>query len=289
MISSCSRINSSSAKYYHTIQRSQPSLKTFEIAKANFGIRKLSETTGGQQNEKSTHVFSVLPTAPNQEKVSVIPTVGSEKSPMKNFRETFTMSPHLNMTIERINEFNPKGYHLLSIQNSAYFQFTFRLRNDPLILPKIYMALRSLTGPDDGDYDSYKGSFNFTFALEVSKNKHSSKYLYSLCHYRSYIDFNLWQFVPTTDPRDTKIKHQPNNELFSDKDISAFSDYFCNYLLRYIEEAQFTPQPFVKSSHSNCILFGFHNDEYFCNEYKDEKDYEKARVSLKKVLPSNDE
>lgn len=205
---------------------------------------------------------------------------------MTHFNKTFTISPDLAVTVERIwlNESDFENKKLLAIENSAYFKFALQIQKDPLILPKLYTALRCLTGPGDEYYDDYKGSYSFTFKLDVLKNGHLSNYLYSIYNYRSYIEFYLRQIVPKTNPQETEIMHQPNNELFSDDDICHFCRYFSGYLLGYIKEAQNTPEPFVKGSDSNCLLFGFYNGEYFCTQYDSSEEYKKKKSALKREL-----
>ena len=200
---------------------------------------------------------------------------------MDHFNENFSINPNLFVNIKRISlNDNFEKYKLLAIENSAYFKFGCKILKNPLILPKLYAALKYLTGEGDESYDGYKGSYSFTFVLEVLKNSRSSKYLYSIYHYRSYIEFYLREIVSKESPKRTEIMHQPNDEFFSDDDICFFSQYFCSYSLGYIEGAQHVPKPFIKSSDSNCILFGYYNGEYFCRQYDSSNVYHKEKSQL---------
>lgn len=205
------------------------------------------------------------------------------------FKKTFQLSQNLAVSIERLNKnIIDKNFQLLPIQNSAFWEIS-NLNKDPLFLPKIYMALRSLTGVGETSYDNYKGSYRFSFVIDIEKNKHSSKYLYSLCHCRSYLDFFLWQYIPTTDTRNKQIMHQPKNELFSNEDICLFSNKFCQYLLQYIEKGDYSPREFVKCSVSNFILFGYHEGKYFSDEYQEEEEFIKAKSLLEEAIPPNED
>ncbi len=74
-----------------------------------------------------------------------------------------------------------------------------------MLLPKLYAALTFVTGEGDSCYDHYKGSYSFMFELEIQKNHISSKYVYHIYHYRSYIEFSVNQIVPGTDPRESCV------------------------------------------------------------------------------------
>ncbi len=202
---------------------------------------------------------------------------------MIEFTETFRNESGLIITISRIlpNESNFKNFKLIPIQNSAFFYFGNKISNDTLILPKLYAAFVALTGPGDNCYDDYKGSYSFRFELTVTKNNNISKYCYHIYHYRSYIEFSVYHIVPNSDERNPSHYYQPNDNLFSDQDICSFSSHFCNYALKYIEDTNYKPQPFVKYSDSNLLLFGYLKDEFFFKEYEKQDKYIKQREMLK--------
>lgn len=188
-----------------------------------------------------------------------------------NFNETFVIE-NMTINIKRIsNNKTFKPFKLIPIQNSTYFNFSIRINNDPLILPKFYAALTSLAGMSDEWYDDYKGSYSFTFELEVQKNENITKYCYHIYHYRSYIEFDIYQIVPENDPRDSRCLTQPNDELFSEKDISLFSAFLYYHALEYMIKNKYTPQEFVKCSDSNLLLFGYLQNEYFLKIMKIKK------------------
>jgi hypothetical protein len=199
------------------------------------------------------------------------------------FNETFSLpTENITINIKRVflSEGAYKSFKLIPIDNSTYFDFGGKIRNDPLILPKLYAAFTSLTGPGDDWYDDYKGSYSFTFELEVQKNNNFSSYCYHIYHYRSYIEFSVYQIVPKSDSRDPEHVTQPNDELFSDRDIRGFSNFFYYHALESMEESGRTPQPFAKFSDSNLLIFGYLQNEYFYKEYEDQEIYQEAKKLL---------
>lgn len=208
---------------------------------------------------------------------------------MVHFKKIFpNILPKLTITIERIlikdNENAFKKFKLIPIQNSAFFYFSMKISKNPLMLPKLYAALTCLAGPGDNSYDHFKGSYSFTFKLEVNKNNNISQYYYHIYHYRSYIEFSTYHITLNSDPRDSRIYHQPDDELFSDNNICFFSSYFCHYALGYAQGFKYKPMSFVKYSNSNLLLFGYLDSKYFFKTYDDEIKYQKRQDILIKQL-----
>jgi hypothetical protein len=199
---------------------------------------------------------------------------------MIKFEKTFTINPNLVINIKRIgiNKNSFKNNKLIPIKNSAYFFVAKWLDREPHVLPKLYTAFTHLTGPSDSQYDDY--SYSFMFELHVRKNDMNNKYVYHVYHYRSYIEFSVYQIVPKIDLRDVNIMHQPNDQLFSNDDICYFSDYFCGYVLGYMEGVAHTPSPFVKCSDSNLLLFGYFDNEYFIKQYDDYDQYAAEKLQF---------
>lgn len=207
---------------------------------------------------------------------------------MTNFKEIFTFTElELSIKIERVVDVKyPKDFKLIAIQNSAYFEFARRMiENDVLVLPKFYAGLVYLTGESDERYDDYKGSYSFMFKLEVKKHEKISEYFYHIYHYRSYIEFSVHQLISENDPRESRIYHQPNDELFSDRDICGFSIAFYKDVVEHMELTNYTPEPFVKYSDSNSLLFGYLKDEYFFKEeYENQDVYFKDKEALQEEV-----
>lgn len=206
---------------------------------------------------------------------------------IKNYLVHGEIKPDLFVEIRRIaSTEHLRRYKLIPIGNDAYFRFGMQLTLDPLKLPKLYAALDYLTGESDNGYDDFKGSFSFTFELKVRKNGRESKYLYRLFHYRSYIEFSLYQAASQNDTRNPQHINQPVDELFSDDDICRTSLNFCNFMIHKIESMQYTPKPFLKFSDSNLLLFGYNNQDYFYTDYDDYEDYQANKWKLQKEIDS---
>jgi hypothetical protein len=204
---------------------------------------------------------------------------------MSEFNKTFTLESNLLINIKRCRRDVFHDYKLIPLKNSAFSYFSRVIsRKEPLILPKLYAALTCLTGPDDEEFDDSKGSYSFTFELEVQKNENLSRYFLNIMHYRSFIDFLIYQIVPKENQKDSDILHQPNSELFSESEINFFCPYFCNYALGYLIGFGYIPKPFVKCSDSNLLLFGYFQDEYFIESYEKEEQYHADKKTYYKSI-----
>lgn len=203
---------------------------------------------------------------------------------MHVFEENFELKSGLKVNIKRIQpeEINSKDYKFIPIKNSGFWAVSKAFHDDDkyVFLPQLYAALTYLTGVSDDWYDDYKGSYSFTFELNVKKNNLDSQYIYHMYHYRSYIEFSVSQKISKEDPRNVNVLHAPNDALFSEQDISYFSNFFCGYLLGYIESVGYKPEPFQKCSDSNFLLFGYAENKYFIKEYKDETEYRQEKKDL---------
>jgi hypothetical protein len=197
-------------------------------------------------------------------------------------KKNFELKLGLNTEIKRIEpkKIYSEEYNFISIQNMAYWLVNNQFKNHKkyVFLPQLYVALTQLTGEGDNWYDDFKGSYSFAFELDVQKNNLYSHYIYHIYHYRSYIDFSVYQRVSKEDKRNPDIIHQPIDELFSDNDICYFSSSFCSYALKYLEDTGYTPEPFQKSSDSNLLLFGYAENEYFIKQYEDDTEYHEQKI-----------
>lgn len=207
---------------------------------------------------------------------------------MSKFEKKFKLKDNLsvitkNIEIDKFRRENLKKSKFIPIQNNAFWE----VRIGGIELAKIYSALTYLVGYGDNNYDSYKGSYSFWFELEVSKNNKTSRYLYHMYHFRSYMEFLIYQIADLDDQRDPNSYNPPQDDLFSDADICFFSNYFCGFFIGFTEGITKTgtikPNPFMKSSQSNLMLFGYKDGQYFCNNYDIYEDFEKAYNSLKEL------
>lgn len=204
---------------------------------------------------------------------------------IKDFSASFKFSDDSTITISRIANISKfEGFKFIPIGNEAYFYFGRQIEKDPLKLPKLYAALVYLTGESDDEYDDYKGSFSFMFELDVQNKDKNSQYYYHLHHYRSYIEFSLYHIVLEDDPRNPEYINKPDEELFSDKQITSFSVSFCNQVIKQMEEDKYSPPPFVKFSDSNLLAFGYSQGEYFFKSYQDQEEYLEQKKLLQQEI-----
>ncbi|MBY0544424.1 MAG: hypothetical protein K2Q14_02625 [Gammaproteobacteria bacterium] len=203
------------------------------------------------------------------------------------FEENFVIKPDLKVNIKRIlsDELERKNNKFIPIQNSAFWDVVISFKKEECFLAKLYAGLTFLTGDGDSCYDNYKGSYSFLFNLNVKQNSLEGNFIYQIYHYRSYIEFSVNELACRNDPRNPNVYCAPNDELFSNKDITNFSLYFCGYVLGFMKDAKYTPKPFVKCSDSNLLLFGYAEDEYFNLEYEDYDEY----LEIKKQICANKE
>ncbi|HJK86671.1 MAG TPA: hypothetical protein QKA08_02750 [Candidatus Megaira endosymbiont of Nemacystus decipiens] len=74
--------------------------------------------------------------------------------------------------------------------------------------------------------------------------------------------------------------------MIKEKDISLFSAFLYYYALEYMIKNKYTPQAFVKCSDSNLLLFGYLQNEYFFEDYKDQESYLEAKSTKNQLLDS---
>lgn len=99
-------------------------------------------------------------------------------------------------------------------------------------------------------------------------------------HYRSYLEFNVYELTSQNDPRESEVITQPNDRLFSKQDIYNLSNTFYEYVLKRMEDDAHVPPYFVKTSRSNLLLFGYLEDGYFYDEFENKEEFD---TQLKKL------
>ncbi len=209
---------------------------------------------------------------------------------MAKFKKTFKINPQLTVTATRISYAaevaDIKTEKLIPIQNSAFYLTQI---DDKFFLPRFYAAMTYLTGEHDDFYDSYKGSYSFTFYLKVQKYGKISTYCYLPSHIRDYVEYPLYQIVPITDPRDPQYYCKPNDELFSDEEICDFTRRLYNYAFAHMRDTKHIPKSFVKGSDSNLLLFGYDGQEFFMNSYDNCDEYNQEKERLESVFPADED
>ena len=194
---------------------------------------------------------------------------------------------------ELCNEIPPemKG---IPISEDPDFSLYCQYHKDPEFLPKIYTAFSHLTGPADNNHDSFKGGFSFQFMVDVEKGENHSKYLYWLMQYRSSMRIKLYQIVPKSDPRRKEVYTRATAALFSEEDINSFSSAFVRHMLAELASTSHTPEEFVLSASSNCLMYGYLDGKYFSKDYSDYTIFNaelkelESRIKTNKIEPKNE-
>lgn len=182
----------------------------------------------------------------------------------------------------------------IPISEDPDFSLYCQYHKDPEFLPKIYTALSHLTGSADNNQDSFKGGFSFQFMVDVEKGENHSKYLYWLMQYRSFMRIKLYQIVPKNDPRREEVCTRATAALFSEEDINSFSSAFVRHLLAELASANHTPEEFVLSAPSNCLVYGYLDRKYFSKDYDDYTIFNEelkeleTRIKANKIEPKNE-
>jgi hypothetical protein len=194
---------------------------------------------------------------------------------------------------ELCNEIPPemKG---IPISEDPDFSLYCQYHKDPEFLPKIYTAFSHLTGPADNNHDFFKGGFSFQFMVDVEKGENHSKYLYWLMQYRSFMRIKLYQIVPKSDPRREEVCTRATAALFSEEDINSFSSAFVRHMLAELASTSYTPEEFVLSASSNCLMHGYLDGKYFSKDYSDHTIFNaelkelESRIKTNKIEPKNE-
>lgn len=250
------------------------------------GLKKISTTVGSEVLNAGVGL-----------KEEVVATKCAKRA-SKRSREEMTYSktfftPNIPISInvrraEKLSLEIPKNMKGVPLSEDPDFPLFARYNRNPEFLPKLYSALNHFTGPSDKDFDPFKGSFSFRFMLDVEKKKHQSQYLFWMMQYRSFMRVKLYQIVSSSDPRSEEVLTKATESLFSEDDIIAFSFAFVEDLISRLENEKVTPEPFVLSSHSDCLIYGYLDSKYFSKEFKDYDVYEAELAELESKLKGSD-
>lgn len=203
----------------------------------------------------------------------------------------------INIQVTRAQELYheiPPEMKGIPISEDPDFSLYCQYHKDPEFLPRIYTALSHLTGSADNNHDSFKGGFSFQFMLDVEKEENHSKYLYWLMQYRSFMRIKLYQIVPKSDPRREEVCTRATAALFSKEDINSFSSAFVRHLLAEQASTNYTPEEFVLSAPSNCLIYGYLDGKYFSKDYDDYTIFNEelkeleTRIKANKIEPKNE-
>lgn len=152
-------------------------------------------------------------------------------------------------------------------------------------LPRLYLALKMLTGESIRPSDNLMSSFEFPFLMRIKKEKKEFEYMLSISDYKGSFEF---RFYKCSDDEDNSSKHfvayqSPFDDEFSQKEFNKFLFYIYGYLWGYQKTAlKHYDEPFLHIVGG--VLFGYLNHKFFEEYYKDRVDYEKAVESKNKEL-----
>ena len=164
----------------------------------------------------------------------------------------------------------------VSFERPWYAQY----HDDHNFLSKVYLALTQHTGESDDSYDSFKGSFSFQFLLSVSRKENMYNYWLHIFQFRSFMRSTLYQAVSKEDPREDGVYTNADNS-FSKEEIESFSHYFMKHWM----ERPIEPFPFVKSSASNCMIYGYDQD-YFHLSLASESEFIQKKKEMAERIES---
>ncbi len=154
-------------------------------------------------------------------------------------------------------------------------QHSFRLYygrapEDRLNLAQYYAGMRCLFGKPGNLYDDWKGSFSFTFKVDVFRNGQVHDYLLHIMHIRSYIEFGFRKIVANPkshSPLELNTYHAPLDDEFSGADMETVEHFVYGFLQGYLQitqqQAALKIPEFVLLSESNSIVFGYINGQFF--------------------------
>ena len=184
--------------------------------------------------------------------------------------------------------------HSLAISDRHNFDLAYFLyrheREFSLNFAQVYAALKSLFGESGKFYDDWKGSFSFPFLLHVRKDGQTLDYLLNVLNLRSSLEFSVRKVLqPDEKHFDRDIIHQPFEQEFSGEEIKQFGFGFYGYLRGYFKAvAKRWQEPFVQTTGSNLIVFGYLQGDFFEKHFESSEAYDKfcaeQRLQLKLEL-----
>ena len=178
----------------------------------------------------------------------------------------------------------------ISSNSMMLYQLNRMKADDTLNLAEFYVALKMLTGESGRCYDDWKSSFEFSFLMKIKKEKKEFEYMLSISDYRGNFEFAFYRCVEEESSLNGGSYHKPFDQEFSQNEIDQFILFFYGFLRGYLNSVQkHYDEPFLHTIDSNCVLFGYLNQEFFEEYYEDHEDYEKAVKSKRKELRQKEE
>ena len=146
-------------------------------------------------------------------------------------------------------------------------------------LPQTYVALTTHCGPSGRCFDHWKGSFAFSFEVDVLRGEQKYPYLLHIMNFRSSTDYAFYRIDGNTARR---AYHEPFEHELTDEDMTHIVVFLQRFIKEYLETMPKWTTPFCLEVESNLILYGYDavNDCLFADSYSDFESYEEARKSM---------
>ena len=164
-------------------------------------------------------------------------------------------------------------------------------REDRLNIAQYYAGMRSLFGKPGYIYDDWKGSFSFSFKVDVFRNENIHPYVLNIMHYRGSIEFGFRKVI--TNPQGHDISsmqayHKPFDDEFSGQDMKIVESYIYGFLQGYIGIVQknscLDAPDFILLSDSNGIVSGYIEGKFFERHIEDPDDFEAQKAEFQSLI-----
>lgn len=162
---------------------------------------------------------------------------------------------------------------------------------DELNFAQYYTGMRLLFGKPGNRYDDWKGSFSFSFQVDVVRNGHSYAYLLNILNLRSTIEFHFRKILDDSESQGSlQAYRDPLQHEFSDLEMLAVQYFMHGYLKGYLEVIQkngiLDCPDFVLVTESNLIISGYINGQFFEHAFEDLEDFEAERDLYQNLIDS---
>ena len=159
-------------------------------------------------------------------------------------------------------------------------------------LGQILFAFEDTFGPSSKGFDSHKQSFSFPLLLEVDLGETVIHLVWNVSDYRGSLDF---RFSRVIEREEDLSKKQDVIHSYTEISVEEF-DYVVGYLVGWIEgyvqsrcACQQPAEPFYRIIPANLIIYGYIENEYFCNQYEDSAIYKAKVAELREKSPAKSE
>lgn len=160
----------------------------------------------------------------------------------------------------------------------------WRSGNEFPCLGKLLFAFEDCFGPSSPSFDDYKQSFRFPFLMEVQLGNDRIHLLWNLWDIKGRVDFNFRRMIE----RDEDAAKSTSTIVSLDEVSTAEFEYLVSYLSGWIKgltraycKAIQPAKPFVRSIPSSLTVYGYCENDYFCDHFLDYQEFERRVADLK--------